>query len=194
VIADDLCLRLFEVVPFDIPSHQKLSENSMDIVNPYEPGQSNLEPRPSNVELEHADRLTRLFAVLLDAGVFVVPGIVAAIAIPQFIAKGDTIGGFALIGGVVGIAAIAWLVYNLKLMHEHGQTFGKRLLGIKVVRTDGSRLDLLRWITHRILVIAVLGMIPVVGWIVSLADPLAIFRETRQCLHDQIADTMVVKI
>lgn len=167
----------------------------MDIVNPYEPGQSNLRPqRPVQAELELADRLTRLFAVLIDAGVFVVPGIVAAIAIPSMVKDGSSYGGFALIGAVVLIAGLAWLAYNLKLMYEHGQTFGKQVLGIKVVRTDGSRLDLLRWITHRILAIAILGMIPVAGWVISIADSLAIFRDSRQCLHDQIADTMVVKV
>jgi len=166
----------------------------MDIVNPYSPGEANLMRENKRPELELADRLTRLFAVLLDTVVFVVPGIVAALAIPRFIAGGNALGGFALIGTVVIVAGLAWIVYNLKLMHDHGQTFGKKMLGIKVVRTDGSRLSLVRWITHRILVIALVGIIPYVGWIASIADSLAIFRESRLCLHDQIADTIVVVV
>jgi hypothetical protein len=37
-----------------------------------------------------------------------------------------------------------------------------------------------------------IGMIPYVGWIFSLADPLFIFGESRRCLHDMLADTIVV--
>ena len=117
-----------------------------------------------------------------------------AITTPGLFSGGNSYKNLATIGTIVVIALFVWLVYNLKLMHEHGQTFGKRMLGIKVVRTDGSRLGLLRWITLRILAIGLIGAIPFVGWIANVADILAIFRYSRQFLHDQIADTMVVKI
>lgn len=164
----------------------------MDIVNPYVPGEANLIRERKKPELEPAERLTRLFAALIDAAAVFVPGLLAALAIPRFIGDSSSYGTLALIGLVTVAAMLAWLVYNLKLMHEFGQTFGKKVMGIKVVRTDGSRLGLLRWITHRVLVIGLVGVIPYVGWVVTLADVLAIFRESRQCLHDQIADTMVI--
>jgi len=163
----------------------------MDIVNPYAPGEANL-IRERRAQLEPADRLTRLFAVLVDSGVFVVAGILAAMVAPGLLDGGNSNENLALLGTVGVVALVAWLVYNLKLMHEFGQTFGKKVMGIKVVRTDGSHLGLVRWITHRILVIGFVSAIPYVGWIVSFADVLAIFRESRQCLHDQIADTMVI--
>jgi hypothetical protein len=31
-------------------------------------------------------------------------------------------------------------------------------------------------------------------WIYSLVDCLMIFRKSRRCLHDEIADTIVVKV
>ena len=35
-------------------------------------------------------------------------------------------------------------------------------------------------------------MVPFVGGLVSLVDALLIFRDDRRCLHDEIADTIVV--
>jgi uncharacterized RDD family membrane protein YckC len=37
-------------------------------------------------------------------------------------------------------------------------------------------------------------MIPVVGRLINLVDPLLIFGKERRCLHDLIADTIVVDI
>jgi uncharacterized RDD family membrane protein YckC len=42
--------------------------------------------------------------------------------------------------------------------------------------------------------VSLLGAIPYVGWLVSLVDPLLIFGKDRRCLHDLIADTIVVDI
>ena len=37
-----------------------------------------------------------------------------------------------------------------------------------------------------------LGLVPLIGWLFALADALLIFRDSRKCLHDNIADTIVV--
>jgi len=62
-------------------------------------------------------------------------------------------------------------------------------LNIKVVRTDGSPITLARIFFLRNLVNGALSIIPLYGFI----DLLFIFNEQRQCLHDKIADTIVVK-
>jgi hypothetical protein len=36
------------------------------------------------------------------------------------------------------------------------------------------------------------GLIPIAGAIISLVDTLLIFRSSHQCLHDQVAGTIVV--
>ena len=78
-------------------------------------------------------------------------------------------------------------------MHKNGQTIGKKLLSIKVVRSDGSRASLARIFWLRNIVNAIPGAIPLLGNLYVLADHLFIFGEKRQCLHDKIADTIVVR-
>jgi len=63
------------------------------------------------------------------------------------------------------------------------------MLGIRVVRTDGSPASLGRVIWLRNILNSVLGIVPLYG----LIDSLFIFAESRQCLHDKIADTIVIK-
>jgi uncharacterized RDD family membrane protein YckC len=87
------------------------------------------------------------------------------------------------------VGAIAWAWITLLLVSRYGQTMAKRLLEIKVVRSDGSQASLGRIFWLRNVVNRLLGVIP----LYSLVDVLWIFGEKRQCLHDLIADTIVVK-
>jgi uncharacterized RDD family membrane protein YckC len=89
---------------------------------------------------------------------------------------------------ILGVVA----VINCILLNMYGQTIGKRMLGIKVVRTDGDEVSLGRFIFLRFLPIALLGRIPFVGPIIGLVDCLLIFGDDRRCLHDVFADTIVV--
>jgi uncharacterized RDD family membrane protein YckC len=36
-------------------------------------------------------------------------------------------------------------------------------------------------------------LLPYLGWIYLLADPLLIYQDSRRCIHDLIADTIVVR-
>jgi uncharacterized RDD family membrane protein YckC len=88
---------------------------------------------------------------------------------------------------VVGFVAWAWI--TLLLVARYGQTIAKRLLEIRVVRSDGSQASLGRIFWLRNVVNALLGIIP----LYALVDLLLIFGERRQCIHDLLADTIVVK-
>jgi hypothetical protein len=46
----------------------------------------------------------------------------------------------------------------------------------------------------RFLVISMLGLVPRVGDWVGIVDVLMIFRKDRNCLHDDIAKTRVIKL
>jgi uncharacterized RDD family membrane protein YckC len=158
--------------------------------NPYAAPSANLADAYFNEGLALAERLTRLFAVLLDTVVVFIA------AIPLFVfmtlsMQGKSATLWAMLGG---LAVLALSVYNLFLLYQSGQTIGKKLLGIKILRTDGSRCSLPRIIFMRSMLIGILGGIPFIGPLISLTDVLLIFRDNRLCLHDQIADTIVVKV
>ena len=84
---------------------------------------------------------------------------------------------------------IAWCWLTVKYVKENGQTIAKRIVGIKVIRTDGSPVSLGRIFWLRNVVNALLGVVP----LYNMIEVLFIFGEARQCLHDKIADTIVVR-
>jgi uncharacterized RDD family membrane protein YckC len=142
-----------------------------------------------------ADRGTRLGAAIVDGLIVAGPIILLAILLPAMVAKGSKPNTALL--GVVGIGFMVFivgvLIVNMILLHRYGQTMAKRLFKIKIVRGDGSRCSLLRIIFARALPMSLLGAIPIAGPLISLLDPLLIFREDYRCLHDHIADTLVIK-
>jgi len=162
--------------------------------NPYAPPQGAVRDMPAEGQ-ELAGRLVRLLAAILD-------GIIAGVMIylPAVIVMAAT-GGFdqpsnefdaelltlPIALGVIG--AIAWAWITILLVARYGQTMGKRLLEIRVVRSDGSQASLGRIFWLRNVVNGLLGIIPLYG----LIDILFIFGQRRQCIHDLIADTIVVK-
>ena len=74
-------------------------------------------------------------------------------------------------------------------LHAFGGTLGKKSAGLRIVRTDGSRAGFVRLFFGRGGVAVLPGLIPFLGGLWALIDMLMIFRDSRQCLHDQIADT-----
>ena len=163
-------------------------------VNPYAaPTARVLDPLQTGTQ-ELADRGTRLLAAIVDGLIYGV--LVGAAAFSGALLAGGTSGrevGGAVVVLTAGVGLIALIVINCVLLHRYGQTIAKRMFKIKIVRGDGSPCSLLRIIFARWLPVTLLGAIPLVGYIVSLLDPLLIFRDDYRCLHDQIADTVVVK-
>jgi uncharacterized RDD family membrane protein YckC len=86
-----------------------------------------------------------------------------------------------------------FLVMHGYLLVTRGQTIGKALLKLRIVRPDGSRASIGRVIGLRYAAPSLLHVVPVIGQVFALGDALFIFRESRRCLHDQIADTIVVQ-
>ena len=90
--------------------------------------------------------------------------------------------------GVAVLAFFVWLYFTVAYVKANGQTIAKKWLGIKVVRADGSPATLGRIFWLRNFLNIVFSIIPLYG----IIDSLFIFGESRQCLHDKIADTIVV--
>jgi uncharacterized RDD family membrane protein YckC len=143
-----------------------------------------------------AGRGTRLLAILIDA---VLAGLAfGAIAlltpINVFNPRPGSSGlvGVLLVNVVLGF--IIFLVIHGYLLATRGQTVGKALLKIRIVRSDGSPASFGRIVGLRYLPTSIVAPIPFVGAVYSLVDSLLIFRQSRRCLHDNIADTIVVNV
>ncbi|MET0987115.1 MAG: RDD family protein [Steroidobacteraceae bacterium] len=172
--------------------------------NPYAPPKAEVSDATEELVVEQATRGSRLGAASLDALVGIVVGLPVLYAVIPAAIQGrgnpgemsslimaSIIGGAAALSGVL---AIAWMVITFILVKRNSQTIGKKFVGIKVARSDGSHASLARIFWLRNVVNALPSLIPVVGNFYSLVDHLFIFGGKRQCLHDKIADTIVVKV
>ena len=92
------------------------------------------------------------------------------------------------------VSSIAFLLVNGYLLTTRGQTVGKLVLGMRIVRTDGSQASAGRVIGLRYMIGYLLAVIPMAAMAYGIVDMLLIFRSSRKCLHDTIADTIVVKV
>jgi len=145
-----------------------------------------------------ASRENRLLAQLLDSAiVFVamipaIPFVLWAIALavnPDGNHTGATI--TAILGIVVALLLVVGVsIYQLIILSTEGQTVGKKIMKIKIVKSDSGE--------NPGFVIAVLlrsllpGVINSFVGIFSLVDILFIFREDRRCIHDLLSTTDVV--
>jgi uncharacterized RDD family membrane protein YckC len=144
---------------------------------------------PEAVQAEPAARSTRLIAALLDGLIWGLAVLVVGVI--------SNVTGFRAVDddpttSMAGLALFAWylllfVVYVWQLA-ARGQTPGKRLLAIRIVRLDGSRASFGHVVVLRTLLAGLLWLVP--GF--ALVDPLFIFRADRRCLHDLLAGTKVV--
>jgi uncharacterized RDD family membrane protein YckC len=158
--------------------------------------------------LELADRGTRLGSFLIDyiCGLLsTVPGLV--ILGPTFLSiflaaaqgqepdlSGVQAGSFVVGLLVLAAGALIMLVIQVVMLSTRGQTIGKRLLGIRVVRhPDCSQAGFVHGWLLRNFVPGIIRALPWVGLIFFVVDACFIFRDDRRCIHDFIAGTQVVK-
>ena len=92
--------------------------------------------------------------------------------------------------GLGGLVSIGMAIYQLVLVAQNGQSLGKRMMKIRLLRTDGSPVSLGHVVFVRNLVPMVIGSF---CGLFNLVDVLFIFNDDRRCLHDMLADTKVVE-
>jgi uncharacterized RDD family membrane protein YckC len=169
-------------------------------------------PRPTGPGGEPlAEFWERLLAYLLDRlviGAFLlIPMVIAGVLILRKVFHGVQVaadsGTQVDLGTVLGGYALFWvLILVLQLIGSfcyealymtarHGQTVGKRALKLRVIRVDGAELDLrttaVRWGMQY-----PLGFVPGYQWLDGLWQLWD--QPYRQCLHDKVAKTVVVKV
>jgi uncharacterized RDD family membrane protein YckC len=152
-----------------------------------------------------ASRGSRLGATIIDSLIIFVPMIPAYVhAIPAIMRAGpgmqrNAFAVWAMIAGTGGwfylglLWALAVLALNGMFAYRNGQSIAKKWLGIKDVRPDGSRASFARIFWLRNVLSGCLSLIPLVGGFYGLIDALFIFGSAKRCVHDYIADTIVVR-
>lgn len=145
---------------------------------------------------QYAGFVTRLIAWTIDQLIvaIVITGAVAATTfllqafhinelLARWLGLGDVTTTITVVVGVV-TAVLVPLVYYIGFWMLAGQTIGKWIMGVRIVRTNGQRLgfgaSLLRYIGYVVSAILLLGYL----WI--------LIDDRRQGFHDKLARTFVV--
>lgn len=164
--------------------------------NRFAPPVARVDDVASGSALELGGRGRRFAAAFIDG--LVLGGIYSALAytvlrgvVPDPSNGANATFGSSILSIVVYVAL--FVVIQGYLLVKQGQTVGKKLLGLRIVRPDGQLPDAMRVIGLRYLLFWVVLLVPFVGVIVVLVDVLLIFRDSRKCLHDNVADTIVIK-
>ncbi|MGN6514688.1 MAG: RDD family protein [Rhizomicrobium sp.] len=94
---------------------------------------------------------------------------------------------------LLGLAS--YLLLNLWLLWKRGQTAGKALLGIAIVRAkDGAHPGLWRLFVRGLFfpTLYLIVLVPYIALIPAI-DQVLIFRKDRRCIHDWASGTAVVR-
>jgi uncharacterized RDD family membrane protein YckC len=152
-----------------------------------------------------AGRGSRLGAAIIDSLIIflpMTPAYAKAVPLIASAAPGMQRTAFAVWGVIastggwfyVGVLwVVVMLIINGVLAYRNGQSIAKKLLGIKDVRTDGSRASFARIFWLRNVVNSAITFVPLVGSLYGLIDVLFIFGSAKRCIHDYIADTIVIR-
>ncbi len=161
--------------------------------NPYTSTASEFSGQPEvAIGGTQADRLPRLLAFIIDAI------IVSVVSIPVYFVLALILGSIlpAIVLGIVfNIVAFGlFFAINGNLLANQGQTFGKKIMNVRIVNQDGTKAAFNDILVKRYGVTWLIGLIPYLGGIYGLINALMIFRSNHRCLHDDIAKTKVVKV
>ncbi|CTP82832.1 RDD family protein [Xanthomonas graminis] len=109
-------------------------------------------------------------------------------------ARGGEAMSLLAMAGYVALAFVVFVLVQGYPLARTGQTWGKKLLSIRIVDPHGEPPPLWRPIVLRYLPTQLLSLVPGAGNVYALLDALFIFRQDKRCLHDIIAGTQVVNV
>ena len=143
---------------------------------------------------ELASRGRRLMAVLVDGLVsmlLAIPGVIVVIG--TSFNDSEELDPLGII--LIVLAMILLTIVQAVLISKRGQSIGKIALGIRIAHSvDGSNPGFLKGFLIRTLVPQIIYQIPFLGFLFLLVDSCFIFSEQRQCIHDLMAETVVLKV
>lgn len=159
----------------------------MEQHNPYQSPQAIVADNPGQ---QLAGRGARLGAAIIDT-------IILLVVIMPIMFVGGYFNNFAENGMLAqlgwGVASfLVFVAIQFVPLKNHGQTWGKKLVGIRIVTLDGAQPGLDILLGRRYLFANGIGLVPFIGSVASLVNVLMIFRADKRCLHDLVAGTQVV--
>lgn len=145
-------------------------------------------------EIELAGRGARLAAAFFDTALLLAAFLVLAqVGVIDLPTQPNRLTFFqAVLGAAQGFTI--FLVVNGFTLISAGQTWGKRILRIRIVHQEGGQARLKDLLGMRYGIPWLIGAIPYVGIVFAFADVAFIFNDRRQCIHDVMASTKVVKV
>ncbi|MBN2527718.1 MAG: RDD family protein [Deltaproteobacteria bacterium] len=138
--------------------------------------------------LQLASRGSRLLAYVIDNIISVM------LLLPVMQQLGVLADGVTINGQVTAflLSFLSIVLVHGYLLQTRGQSIGKLIMGIQIVRVDGTRLTLGPIVFRRYLPVQLSGMIPAFGPLLVIMDSIWIFRDDFRCIHDHIAGTVVI--
>jgi uncharacterized RDD family membrane protein YckC len=87
---------------------------------------------------------------------------------------------------ILAVVPVAKIIYHIVMESSPKQaTYGKQILKIKVCDLEGKRISVGRSISRNLF--KIFSLITVIGYLLSF------FNKKQQCLHDMMAETLVMK-
>ncbi|MCF7788777.1 MAG: RDD family protein [Prosthecobacter sp.] len=169
-----------------------------DPINPYAPPQSNILPAGNPDDIQQlASPWRRLGASILDSLIMMV----VVLPIMWFSGYFTRIMEQAGRAGSWNMEQLLWAVVGLVVLIAinwnhlgRGQTIGKGIMDLRIVRKNGTPADRSQIILKRILPLQLIAQVPFLGAIFAFVDALLIFRAKHNTIHDDIADTKVIDL
>jgi uncharacterized RDD family membrane protein YckC len=98
---------------------------------------------------------------------------------------------YIYLAGAIGVMLVVGLLYEAISLRMRGQTLGKRLAGLRIVGVGGDNFPSAAQAIGRSFLYYVIAALPIIDVFNVLA--LTWSRPYRQCWHDKLARTMVVR-
>jgi uncharacterized RDD family membrane protein YckC len=175
-----------------------------DAIDPYAPPASQVaEPiraPPRGLFLARPSQRLGAFlidGVVLPSGFALVALIVGTILTAIFGLRSPVHAAIAF-WGTFGGCFMAYLLVQLVLMRNGGWTLGKRLVGLRVLRSDGRRVDLLHGFWMRLVswlaLLFLLSLVSfgVLGLVLFFVDAFMVYSDRHRTLRDRLCGTIVV--
>ena len=135
----------------------------------------------------------RVVAAIIDGLVVsvissLVAGIIAIVVVASDEANQDVVTGIGVFVGILAVVCFNWLYEALMTSSPRGATYGKRAIGARVVRGDGTQLSFGRATARYLAKTVITPLLPL-----GIGYMLAGWTQGKRAIHDMIADTLVIR-